>query len=296
MPAHLALTGGRIRRIQPRATQEAPAGPVRVLVALVGLYRHFREGFAALDEQLFQPNEAKETSFAIALFTDPTNICSPKERSEGRCDCVELPNDIATTAAEVYGRRLIKVRLASYNNPKARLADAWYSEGGLRTLSPAYDATLVIRPDAKLVRLTRPFIIRTLCWQPRRPTFEFHTKTLNGRSLRSTIRSTTQHSGSSPAPRQSEQTFMSNGGWIGYLACGALSAAVAFSFDEEESQMERPTVVSELLDEEGVTMDLITCPVSPTAPSRSWSIHRRNSTGSATQLLDRKMSSLVTRL
>lgn len=256
MPGHPPLTGGRIRRSQPRAAQEAPAGTARVLIALVGLFRHFREGFNALEQQLFKPNEVNMTaSFSIALFTDPSGACSPKEQSEARCDCVQLPADITAAAASVYGARLVKVRLAQFSNPKARLADAWYSEGGLRLLTPNFDVTLVLRPDA---RLTLPLLIRTMCWQPQRLAFEFGAKP-HGRSLRSTIGNTAHYSGFALARRPPEQLFMNNGGWTGYLACGALSAAVALSFDEEESQMERPTVVSDIVDERVCSMELLSC-------------------------------------
>ena len=133
-------------------------GRQRVLVALVGLFRHHEIGFRALEESLIVPTrQSSDAHFSIALYTDPASTCSPKEKHEGRC-CVVLPDDIALTARTLYGVRLVEVRIAEHSSHAARLADAW--SHSLQALVAEHDATLLLRPDA---RLTRPLAVFDVC-------------------------------------------------------------------------------------------------------------------------------------
>lgn len=133
-------------------------GRRRVLVALIGLFRHHESGYRALEEMLIIPTRhSTNAHFSIALYTDPVSACSAKEKHEGRC-CVALPTDIAETARALYGARLIKVRIAEHSSHAARLADAW--SDSLKTLVDQHDATLLMRPDA---RLTRPLTVFDAC-------------------------------------------------------------------------------------------------------------------------------------
>jgi hypothetical protein len=217
---------GPLMRVRPMASGEVqPAGPLRVLVALVGLFRHFREGAAELDRLVFAPNQATAT-FAIALYTDASTFCSPKELFDGRCaGCVEMPAKIREAAHEVYGRRLIRVHTASFTNSRARIADAW--SDSLRVLTRAYDATLVLRTDSVL---NVPLDLAALC----RPS----SSSAAARSAQSV-----------PSPANNPWN------WMGYVLCGAHAAALMLSFeaDEEDAPM-LPDHVP------GVALTLVDCP------------------------------------
>eukprot|EP00966_Prymnesium_polylepis_P227231 5258152-Prymnesium_polylepis.2 len=141
-------------RARPCATMNATSSHEphrRVLVALLGLFRHHEAGFRALEQHLIAPTEQSSSTVTnIALYTDPLSVCSPKEQHEGRC-CVRLPNDVAAAAHHTYGGRLLRVHIAEHSSHSERLADAWLHS--LRELVMEHDATLVLRPDA---RLTKP--------------------------------------------------------------------------------------------------------------------------------------------
>jgi hypothetical protein len=137
-------------------------GHRRVLIALVGLFRHYEAGFREIEQQLIVPTERSGALTKVALYTDPSSACSTKEDSEGRC-CVRLPNDIAAAAHALYGRRLLRVRIAEHSSHTARLVDAW--SHSLRDLSAIHEATLIIRPDA---RLTKPLAVFEVCERKRK--------------------------------------------------------------------------------------------------------------------------------
>ena len=230
---------GSIQRVRPSLPLGISNGPVRALLALVGLLRHFKEGFAALDQLLIQPNSANQTTFDIALFTDPSNICSIKEREEGRCDCLQLPSNIQASASRVYGHRLVHVRLAVFNNTKARITDAWYTS--LRELVPDYDVLVMLRPDSFL---TGPMLIRSECWHQHQQPQQRHERHTSNYGI--------PISASRPS---SPQTFLNNAGWVGYLACGATAAALMMSFDADED--DTPMISDQVM---SVGLDLFSCP------------------------------------
>jgi hypothetical protein len=191
---------GIIDRVREPA-HPLPPGPLRLLVAVVGLFRHVEQGQGALHNTVVAPNEANGTTVRIALFTDPSTICSSKERDEGRCACLSMPSNIEGTAQQIYGPRLVKVHLAEFRNQKARLLDAWYA-GGLRQLSQHHHVTLVLRPD---VMLSRPLLVRDAC----RP-------------------------GGSECGSRNFRCSASTQGWSSYLACSKGAASVMLSADADD--------------------------------------------------------------
>ena len=179
----------------------------------------------ALNQQVFLPNA--NTTFGIALYTDSASVCSSKESEDRRCDCIKLPANIEAAAREVYGHRLIHVRAASFTNPRARIADAW--SHSLRVLTRVYDVTLVLRIDSVL---SAPLILTNACsqWSRRLPS----------------------------QARISQQRVVAaanNGGWMGYVLCGATAAALILSFEADDD--ETPMVPDHLAD---LRLELLECP------------------------------------
>ena len=134
---------------------------MRALVALIGLFRQFRDGLDSLHQNLFLPNP--ELSFDLALFTDPTQFCSAKDLAAGRCSCLEALTSVNRTARDVYRSRLVHLRLSgSPTSFYDRLVDA--RDNGLRQLFPGahgrYAVLMILRPDAVL---TRPLHIAAQC-------------------------------------------------------------------------------------------------------------------------------------
>ena len=226
-PRHPHL--GAIQRVRalegprPNSTQ-----PLRVLVAFVGLWRHFRLGYVAFDRKFIAPNEAAGATVKIALYTDPHTFCSTKESIEGHCgSCIERPMDVQATAREVYGSRLLRVRLGNHSDFKSRLADAWHHS--LRHFSQNHDVTLVMRSD---VNLTHPLLLRSACAH----TFD---------------RTAPAFSDSSPRV-------------FGYLACSPTAAVPMLSDDDAEDEG-AVAVRRDTLNAEGLYLDRMHCPDEPDA-------------------------------
>ncbi len=258
---------GAVSRVMPLPVERPPAR-MRLLVAYVGLYRHFRAGMASLHEQVILPNEGNDTAVSIALFTDNVTVCSAKERVEGRCDCIEpVPDNLHKAVRETVGHRLVRVHASAQPDFPSRLADAW--ENGLRRLShtcaatpryppdatpykpvPRYphprpwphrasvppaprprrhDAVLVMRPDS---RLSRPRVAREFCG----PTFL-------------------------PPPGSADAApgcASKCGGRaaLAFLACSRVAAAIMFSHDADESEAQ---MRSDTLNGAGRFIELLRC-------------------------------------
>lgn len=213
---------GALERVR-QSSASLPAGPIRLLVALVGLFRHHEPGYRALEERLIAPNEATGVLVSIALFTDPNTFCSRKEGIERRCHCIEIPTDITKTARHLYGSRLVMVHLAQYDNYSSRIDDAWYA-GGLQKLSQRYEATLVLRPD---VTLTKVLSLRDAC--------RFGNLAVSAARL----------------------PTMQSSGWSSYLACSPLASKLMLSHEADE--VETPMMADSLSRELDVWVVLLRC-------------------------------------
>lgn len=226
-PVHVGIAeeSGPIERVREVTAPKRPFR--RLLVALVGLFRHHDVSLAALERQVIEPNEQHGMQVRIALFTANSTACSSSEQRDGHCRCHKpLPYSILDHAEAAYANRLLKVHfLLEHSSSSSRLAGAWTN--GLRELSQQHDVTLLLRVDAKL---TAPLDIREACGQ------------------------------AAATCTQSRGCHAKTHGWTGYLACSALAATLMLSSDLDDDE-ETPRMVADTLSDMGVKLQLVKhCP------------------------------------
>ena len=161
-----------------RAQHDDNPGP-SVLLAWVGLIRSAE--MARVSHAALQDTILEVARLDVAVFTDPdTSECTRNAKSQGSCGCNRSFN-ITSTMMELWGDRLLAVRLVRIGDLMGRardkqhiyarirvdrgcvtmgagfmwrLLDAWQSQ--LQRLSRGYDHLLMMRPDVELMKPLSP--------------------------------------------------------------------------------------------------------------------------------------------
>ena len=161
-----------------RAQHDDNPGP-SVLLARVGLIRSAE--MARVSHAALQDTILDVARLDVAVFTDPdTSVCTRNAKAHGGCDC-NRPFNITSTMMELWGDRLLAVRLVGIGDLMGRardkqhvyarirvdrggvtmgasfmwrLLDAWQSQ--LQRLSRGYDHLLMMRPDVELMKPLSP--------------------------------------------------------------------------------------------------------------------------------------------
>lgn len=153
-----------------------------VLLAWVGLIRSAE--MARISHAALQDTILDVARLDVAVFTDPdTSVCTRNIKPRGSCGC-NRPFNITSTMVELWGDRLLAVKLVRIADLMARalekqhiyariridrgavtmgagfmwrLLDAWQSH--LQRLSRGYDHLLMMRPDVELMKPLSPLIV-----------------------------------------------------------------------------------------------------------------------------------------